>query len=74
MWSFIATVAICLILLVIGSLLQRKERRQIKDERTRVNEDIHKVAEIAQRRHRAKFGHDDTGLNQALNGKDKVKL
>lgn len=67
MWSFFASVALFFALLVFSALWQRRHPRPPD---TAVDEDIHKAAEIAQRRHRKKYGREDTGLHRTLQGMD----
>jgi preprotein translocase subunit SecG len=66
MWSFVVTVLFFAIVIGLGALLQRKTTRQIKQDRPEVKAAINQAAEIAQRRHKAAFGREDTGLHQTM--------
>lgn len=66
MWSFIASVIVFLALVGGLGLWQRFTRRTVKNQTTVVDQEIQNAAEIAQRRHKQRFGRESTGLMQAL--------
>jgi hypothetical protein len=68
MWSFIVSVIIFAALIGGLGFWQHRSRKTIKSEATRVDQEINKAAEIAQRRHVQRFGKEDTGLQQTLSG------
>lgn len=71
MWSFLVTVGAFLVLVLLASLSQHRARRASREERRQLEQKIHLLAEVAQRRHRARFGREDSGLHETLNPKPK---
>lgn len=68
MWSFIASV-IVFVVLGIGLLLWRHAtKKKVTIERAQVDQQINAAAEVAQRRHKQRFGRASTDLNDSLNG------
>jgi hypothetical protein len=68
MWSFLASVIIFTVLVVGLGLWRRFTRREIMLVAKDVNQQIHEVAEVAQRRHVQRFGRASTDLQHTLNG------
>jgi len=66
MWSFLVSVIVFVTLIGGLGLWQYRLRKTTKNEAARVDQEIHKVAEIAQRRHVRRYGKEDTGLHQTL--------
>lgn len=68
MWSFLVTVLFFIAVVGAGLWSQRKQTKRIKSERLEVKMAIDKAAEVAQRRHKATFGREDTGLHHTMSG------
>jgi uncharacterized protein YneF (UPF0154 family) len=67
MWSFIASVIVFLVLISGFGFWQRITRRQTKSNAPIVDQQIQSVAEVAQRRHKQRFGRESTGIMEILN-------
>lgn len=68
MWSFIASVIVFLALVFGFGFWQRVTRRPTKSAKTAVvDQEIQHVAEVAQRRHKQRFGRESTGIMEILN-------
>jgi len=74
MWSFVASVLIFTVLVVGLGLWQRRTRRTIRTTTAAVDQQIHEVAEVAQRRHVQRFGRASTDLAHTLNSAGTVHL
>jgi len=68
MWSFITSVIVFFALIIMLRLWQKRQRRHIQSEVAVVDQQIHDVAEVAQRRHVQRFGRANTDLANTLNG------
>jgi hypothetical protein len=68
MWSFIASVIVFVVLIVALRLWQRRQRQHVHGQVAVVDQQIHDVAEVAQRRHVQRFGRPSTDLTNTLNG------
>lgn len=66
MWSFIISVIIFVVLVVVLALWQRRTRRSIQHATVEVEQQIHAAAEVAQRRHVQRFGRASTDLTHTL--------
>ena len=68
MWSFLASVIVFLTLIAGLGTWQWRTRRVTKAANVQVDQQINEVAEVAQRRHKQRFGRASTDLEPALNG------
>jgi hypothetical protein len=68
MWSFVSSISVFLVLLVVLGCVQYRARKAARGESSRVDEEMQRAGQIAQRRHVLRFGKEDTGLHEALNG------
>lgn len=66
MWSFIGSAAAFVLLVVALGLWQYRIRKNHKNMIQAVDQEIHRAAEVAQRRHKQRYGKEDTGLHQTL--------
>ena len=68
MWSFLASVIVFITLISGLGAWQWRIRRVTKAANVQVDQQINEVAEVAQRRHKQRFGRASTDLEPALNG------
>ena len=68
MWSFIGSVILFVVLGVVLILWRHVTKKKLSVEREQIDQQINAAAEVAQRRHKSKFGRASTDLNDSLNG------
>lgn len=66
MWSLLGTILFFALLILLSAVAQHRRDKETKIETKRVSKEIESAAEVAQRRHRQKYGRDDTGLHRTM--------
>lgn len=66
MWSFIISAVAFVLLVAALGLWQYCVRKQTRVTAEQADHEIYRVAEIAQRRYRERYGKDDTSLQQTF--------
>jgi uncharacterized membrane protein len=66
MQSFIVSVIVFVVLVLVLAFWQRRVRRTVEVDTSKIEHEINAAAEIAQRRHKQRFGRASTGLEEAI--------
>jgi hypothetical protein len=68
MWSFLASIVFFTLLVLLVGLIQRRYKSETKAGAAEAEEAIRTISDIAQRRHKQRYGKEDTGLHRTLSG------